>query len=163
MNDFDDVTASVQTRRDFCVRTCQAVSLLTLGAVIPACGGSSTSPTNSAPALPTVGGSLAGRTLTITVATGSPLANVGGAAMVSASTGTYLVARTSQSAVTAVTAVCTHEGCAVTGFDSGHYVCPCHGSTFTTSGTVVQGPASSPLRQFPATFDAASNVVTISV
>jgi cytochrome b6-f complex iron-sulfur subunit len=163
MDHSNDSTAPVQTRRDFCVRTCQAVSLLTLGAVIPACGGSSTSPSNSAPALPTVAGSLAGRTLTINIAAGSPLAAVGGAATVTVSTGTYLVARTSQSAVTAVTAVCTHEGCAVTGFDSAHYVCPCHGSTFTTSGAVVQGPASSPLRQFPATFDAASNVVTVSV
>jgi cytochrome b6-f complex iron-sulfur subunit len=163
MDHFDDTTASVQTRREFCLRSCQAVSLLTIGAVIPACGGSSTSPSNSAPAVPTVAGSLTGRTLTINIAAGSPLATVGGAATVSVSTGTYLVARTSQTAVTAVTAVCTHEGCAVTGFDGARYVCPCHGSTFTTSGAVVQGPASSPLRQFPATFDATGNVVTISV
>ena len=163
MDHFHDPTISVQTRREFCLRSCQAVSLLTLGAVLPACGGSSTSPSNSAPALPTVSGSLVSRTLTINIAAGSPLATVGGAATVSVSTGTYLVARTSQSAVTAVTAVCTHEGCAVTGFDSARYVCPCHGSTFTTSGAVVQGPASSPLRQFPATFDTANNVVTISV
>jgi len=91
----------------------------------------------------------------------SPLATVGGAATVTASTGTYLVARTAQSAFTAVTAVCTHEVCAVSGFANSLYVCPCHGSEFSTSGAVVQGPASSPLRQFPATF--AGNVVTISV
>jgi cytochrome b6-f complex iron-sulfur subunit len=163
MDHCDDPTASVQTRREFCLRSGKAVSLLTLGAVLPACGGSSTSPGNSAPALPTVSGSLVSRTLTINIAAGSPLATVGGAAMVSVSSGTYLVARTSQSAVTAVTAVCTHEGCAVTGFDGARYVCPCHGSTFATSGAVVQGPAPSPLRQFPAAFDAASNIVTISV
>ncbi len=40
-------------------------------------------------------------------------AAVGGAATVTASTGTYPVARTAQSAFTALTAVCTHEGCAV--------------------------------------------------
>jgi cytochrome b6-f complex iron-sulfur subunit len=160
MHQSDDFESPLATRREFCLRTCQAVSLLTLGAVVPACGGSSTSP-SSAPALPSVSATLVGRTLTITVDAASPLAAVGGAATVTASTGTYLVARTAQSACTAVTAVCTHEGCAVTGFANSRYVCPCHGSEFSTSGAVVQGPASSSLRQFPTTFD--NNVVTISV
>ena len=148
------------TRREFCVRTCRAFSLLTLGALAPACGGSTTSP-SSAPPLPSVSGALVNRTLTITVDAASPLAAVGGAATVTASTGTYLVAHTAQNAFTTVTAVCTHEGCAVTGFANSLYVCPCHGSEFSTSGAVVQGPASSALRQFPTTF--AGNVVTISV
>jgi len=159
MNPVDD-EPSAPTRREFCVRTCQAVSLLTLGAVVPACGGSTTSP-SSAPPLPSVSGTLVSRTLTITVDAASPLTAVGGAATVTASTGTYLIARTAQSAFTAVTAVCTHEGCAVTGFANSRYVCPCHGSEFSTSGAVVQGPAPSALRQFPTTF--ANNVVTISV
>jgi cytochrome b6-f complex iron-sulfur subunit len=156
----DDLALPLATRREFCVRTCQAISLLTLGALVPACGGSSTSP-SSAPALPTVSGALVNRTLTIAVDAASPLAAVGGAATVTVSTGTYLVARTAQAACTTVTAVCTHEGCAVTGFASSRYVCPCHGSEFSTSGAVLQGPASSALRQFPTTFD--NNVVTISV
>jgi len=152
--------SSGSTRREFCARACQAASLLTLGAAFQACGGSSTSP-SSAPALPSVSGTLASRTLTIAVDAASPLAAVGGAATVTVSTGTYLVARTAQSSFTTVTAVCTHEGCAVTGFANSRYVCPCHGSEFSTSGAVVQGPASSSLRQFPTTFD--NNVVTISV
>jgi cytochrome b6-f complex iron-sulfur subunit len=160
MNQSDDLAAPAPTRREFCVRTCQAVSILALGAAMPACGGSSTSP-SSAPALPSVSGSLVSRTLTITVDAGSPLAAVGGAAIVTASTGSYLVARTAQNTCTTVTAVCTHEGCAVTGFANSLYVCPCHGSEFSTGGAVVQGPAASPLRQFPTAF--ANNVVTISV
>jgi cytochrome b6-f complex iron-sulfur subunit len=151
---------STPTRREFCARACQALSLLTLGAATQACGGSSTSP-SSAPALPSVSGTLVNRTLTIGVDAASPLAAVGGAATVTVSTGTYLVARTAQSTFTTVTAVCTHEGCAVTGFANSRYVCPCHGSEFSTSGAVVQGPASSSLRQFPTTFD--NNLVTISV
>ncbi len=162
MNQTDNPISSDSTRREFCVRSCQAVSLLTLGAAFPACGGSTTSPSSaSAPALPSVAGTLVNRTLTLTIDAASPLAAVGGAATVTASTGTYLVARIAQSAFTAVTAVCTHEGCAVTGFANSLYVCPCHGSEFSTSGAVVQGPASSALRQFPTTF--AGNVVTISV
>jgi Rieske Fe-S protein len=108
-----------------------------------------------------VSGALVSRTLTITVDAASPLAAVGGAATVTVSSGTYLVARTAQSTFTTVTAVCTHEGCAVSGFANSLYVCPCHGSEFHTTGAVVQGPASSPLRQFPTTFQ--NNVVTISV
>ena len=142
------------------MRTCQSVSLLTLGAVLPACSGSPTSP-SSAPQLPSVAGTLVGRTLSLTIDAASPLALVGGAATVQATTGTYLVARTAQSTFTAVTAVCTHEGCAVTGFANSLYVCSCHGSEFNTSGSVVKGPAASALRQFPAAF--AGNVVSISV
>jgi cytochrome b6-f complex iron-sulfur subunit len=160
MHQIDDRDVPSPSRREFCARTCQTVSLLALGAVIPGCGGSSTAP-SSAPSLPSVSGTLVNRTLTITVDAASPLAAVGGAAVVTVSTGTYLVARTAQSTFTAVTAVCTHEGCAVTGFANARYVCPCHGSEFTTSGAVVQGPASSPLRQFPSTF--LNNQVTISV
>ena len=160
MSHTDQPPPLASTRREFCVRTCQAVSLLTLGAVFPACGGSSTSP-SSAPALPSVSGTLVNRDLSIPIDASSPLAAVGGAATVSASTGIYLVARTAPSSFTALTAVCTHEGCMVSGFANATYVCPCHGSEFNTSGGVVQGPASSPLRQFPTTF--ANNVVTISV
>lgn len=160
MNQTEDPRFSASTRREFCVRTCHAVSLLTLGTAFQACGGSSTSP-SSAPALPSVSGTLVNRNLSITIDASSPLAAVGGAATVQASTGTYLIARTAQSAFTALTAVCTHEGCAVSGFANSVYVCPCHGSEFNMSGGVVQGPAASPLRQFPTTF--AGNVVTISV
>jgi len=160
MHQIDDRDVLLSSRREFCARTCRTVSLLALGAVMPACGGSTTSP-SGAPPLPSVSGTLVNRTLTIPVDAASPLAAVGGAAIVTVSTGTYLVARTAQSAFTAVTAVCTHEACAVTGFANARYVCPCHGSEFSTSGAVVQGPASSPLRQFPTTF--ADNVVTISV
>jgi cytochrome b6-f complex iron-sulfur subunit len=155
----DDFLIGGSTRREFCARTCRAASLLALGAVVPACGGSSTAP--DAPALPSVAGTLSGRTLTIAVATGSPLSTVGGAAIVSVSTGTYLVARTADSACVTVTAGCTHEACTVSGFANGHYVCPCHGSEFNTSGAVVVGPANVALRQFPTTF--ANNVVTVSV
>lgn len=160
MNHTDDPQSPTSTRREFCVRTCQVVSLLSLGVALPGCGGSSTAP-SSAPALPSVAGTLVNRTLSITIDAASPLAAVGGAAAVPVSTGTYLVARTAQSTFVAVTAVCTHDGCAVSGFANSLYVCPCHGSEFSTSGSVVKGPAVSALRQFPATF--AGNVVTISV
>ena len=46
----------------------------------------------------------------------------------------------------AFTAVCTHQGCTVSSVSGGTINCPCHGSRFSvTNGSVVQGPAPSPL------------------
>jgi len=44
----------------------------------------------------------------------------------------------------AVSALCPHLGCVIT--STGHgFRCPCHGSTFDTRGTVMEGPAPKPL------------------
>ena len=46
----------------------------------------------------------------------------------------------------AFTAVCTHQGCIVSSVSGGTINCPCHGSKFSvTNGSVVNGPAASPL------------------
>ena len=52
-------------------------------------------------------------------------------------------------------ATCTHLGCIVQ-FDRGEQTwnCPCHGSRFAIDGTVLDGPAVSPLRPRRATADA---------
>jgi nitrite reductase/ring-hydroxylating ferredoxin subunit len=43
-------------------------------------------------------------------------------------------------------AVCTHQGCIVSTVSGGTINCPCHGSRFSIKdGSVVNGPASSPL------------------
>src|SRR6516164_1898332 len=43
-------------------------------------------------------------------------------------------------------AVCTHAGCTVGSVSGGTINCPCHGSRFNiTNGSVVNGPAASPL------------------
>jgi len=135
------------TRREFCVGAASFVSLATL---LQGCGGSPTSADSNSnvATLSTINASLSGGTITLNVDAGSPLASVGGAALVQTSSGNFLVSHTAVDTFVALTAVCTHEGCTVSGFQSGRYVCPCHGSQFTTSGAVAQGPASSPLRQF---------------
>ena len=153
--------SSRQTRREFCACACQAASLLAVGA-LAGCGGSSNpSGPSNVPTLSVVPSTVSGRVISITV-DGSPIAAVGTAAMVQQTgLGIFLVAHTGQDTFTALTSVCTHEGCTVTGFDNSRYVCPCHGSQYSTSGNVVQGPATRSLQSFPTQF--ANGVLTITV
>ena len=52
----------------------------------------------------------------------------------------------------ALSNICTHQGCVVS-YDStaNELPCPCHGSVFSTSGSVLEGPAESPLRKYEVT------------
>ena len=93
--------------------------------------------------------------------TGTPLANVGGAARVESNAGLFLISRTSESMFTVIDGVCTHEGCTITGADGSEYVCPCHGSRYNRTGQVQAGPARSSLRQYVTTF--ANDVLTIAL
>jgi len=107
-----------------------------------------------------VPGRFAGSGVQVTVA-GSSLDNVGGAALVESTAGVFLVSRTSATAFMAVDATCSHESCTVTGADGNVYVCPCHGSRYSRTGQVLEGPAKASLRQFATSF--ADGVVTIGV
>jgi Rieske Fe-S protein len=152
---------SKTSRREFCAH---AISFVTVASLIEGCG--SKSPTGpggdpSIPALATIAGAAAGSTITVSNVSGSSLANVGSAALVQGGGNSILVTRTGQDSFTALTAICTHEQCIVTGFQSGVFVCPCHGSRYSTSGQVQQGPATRALRQFTTQFT--NNVLTITV
>ena len=160
MHQIEDTDVSRSSRREFCVHACQVASFLAAGALLQACSGNSTSPSGST-MLPTINATVAAGAITLTIDAASPLAAVGSGALVQSSGGNALVSRTAQDTFTAVTAVCTHEGCTVTGISGQIYVCPCHGSEFSTSGGVVKGPAASPLRQFSTRL--AGNVLTITL
>ena len=64
--------------------------------------------------------------------------------------------------IVALSAICTHQGCTV-GYNSGagDVECPCHGSVFSTTGSVINGPASSPLHLYPVS--QTGNILTISL
>ena len=146
-------------RREFC----HALTLLSIAGIADACGGSPTSADGSnAPQLPAISGAVAGNVVTVSVDASSPLATVGNAALVQSTLGALLVARTAQSTFSALTAICTHQGCTVSGFQSGTYVCPCHGSEYSTSGAAVQGPATAPLRAYATSFASPTLTITIT-
>ena len=146
-------------RREFCIHTCQALSLAAITGALDACSKSPSSPSSNAPALPTIVGTSSGGGVNLTIDASSPLATTGGAALVQAAAGNFLVSRSSQTDFVALTAICTHEQCTVSGFQNSRYVCPCHGSQYSTTGAVVQGPAARALQQFATTFT--NNVLTI--
>jgi Rieske Fe-S protein len=57
----------------------------------------------------------------------------------------------------AMTVTCPHQGCPVTPEGSTLF-CPCHGSRFDSNGSVINGPARSPLVHFAVSVDAAGNI-----
>jgi Rieske Fe-S protein len=105
-------------------------------------------------------GRLTGNAVQVNVS-GSPLASVGGAALVESTAGVFLLSRTSDNVFSAVDAICSHESCTITGTDGTTYVCPCHGSRYNRSGQVLAGPAKASLRRFATTFT--DGVVTIAL
>lgn len=60
-----------------------------------------------------------------------------------------IVAKTINGDYVAVSAICTHAGTYVQYTASNNsFYCPSHGSDFTTSGSVINGPAYIPLKQY---------------
>ena len=86
-----------------------------------------------------------------TVEVGSASAvGVGKAARLTHGSTTVIVSQPSSGEYKAFSTVCTHQGCQVQVQDSNRIVCPCHGSEFAVAdGSVVHGPAESPLASYP--------------
>lgn len=164
-------TFPLVSRRQFCTGSCQVASCAALAALASACGsdssptapGGSSSPPlggGDASALAVLQGQFTGSGVQLTTA-GSPLGDVGGAALVESIAGSFLVARTGASAFMAVDAICTHEGCTITGTAGDVYVCECHGSRYSRNGELLAGPAQASLRQYGTSF--AGGIVTIAL
>ena len=155
-----------QTRREFCAHACQAASVAAvagvLGSVLQACGGSSNpSSPSGIQALPLINATPANGSVALTIDSASPLAAVGSAALIQTPGEFILVAQTAKDTFVALNGMCTHQACTITGYGSQTYICPCHGSQFTTSGRVIAGPAPAPLAQHQTQF--ANGVLTIAL
>jgi Rieske Fe-S protein len=61
-----------------------------------------------------------------------------------------VITQPSQGEFRCFTAICTHQGCIVSGVADGNINCACHGSAFSIAdGSVVNGPATQPLAEQP--------------
>ena len=52
----------------------------------------------------------------------------------------------------ALSNICTHQGCVVSySSENNNLPCPCHGSLYSISGSVLEGPAENPLKKYELT------------
>lgn len=75
--------------------------------------------------------------------------------------GNLIIIRTSNTEYTVLSKVCTHQGCTVSyNASSNQLPCPCHGSVFSISGGVVNGPASQNLKTYSAKVEGSNLVIS---
>lgn len=142
------------TRREFVSRTTKGLSLVFAGSALLSFLQSCS--TNSNPVDP-----ILGKTVKIDINQNefADLQTVGGTIALNSNdvpglpSNGVLILRKTASDVTVLSRTCTHQGCQVNGFSNGKAYCPCHGSSFSTTGAVLNGPASSPLKSYSAAFD----------
>lgn len=132
-------------RRSFIKASCTLCGLALVPGLLNSCSKSSTTTNKNV-----------NFTLDLSSSTNSALQNVGGYVV----SNDVIVIRTGSGSFVALSALCTHQGCTV-GYNanSKQLVCPCHGGTFDTNGTVLAGPPPKPLQKFTVT--QSGNTLTI--
>lgn len=97
-------------------------------------------------------------TIDLSLADNSALNNTGGTKI----TQGIIVANTGSNNFVALASACTHEGSTI-GYSSDEtaFICPNHGSKFSTSGSVLLGPATTALKAYP--ISKSGTILTISL
>ena len=105
-----------------------------------------------------------GTTGTLDIASQTALQTTGGAVRATVNNTQLVVIRSSTTEFLVFSATCTHAACIVNLPASGTISCDCHGSRFSAAdGRVLQGPAVTALRRYTASFNASTNVLTITL
>ncbi len=134
-------------RREFLIRSIQAGAAVAVPVIYSSC-----SKDDDEDVLPP------GESITIDLDSSqySQLKNDGSSVVVQG----VIVANTGNEEFVALSSVCTHQSCTISyNHATGNFPCPCHGSVFSGSGSVLQGPATSPVKRFTVTRE--GNVLTI--
>jgi Rieske Fe-S protein len=157
------------TRREFFDKTIKGATLIAvpslLGTILESCSSNSNpvSGSNSSSNLQTIQVTPKNNIITLNIDSSSPLSAAGNAVLVQYSNGNLLVDRANQDTFNALSAICTHQGCLITGYNQGneHFICPCHGSAFGLNGQVVNGPAQRALPRYQTQFN--NNQLNITI
>jgi len=140
-------------RRNFLNNLGQATAVICAGRFLASCSKSDDNPD------PNPGGG--GGNAKLTANLNSELTAVG----TSKVNGNVIVVRTATgnatSSFVALSLICTHQQCTVN-YDSGDndFKCPCHGSQYSITGAVTQGPATAALAKYTITIN--NNVLTVN-
>lgn len=156
----------VEERREF-LQTCASalLGLTFVGVVSPLVTGCEPSGLPTPPTIPGNGGtgSPEGTTFDVSVLDSD------GKAVATDITGSdgyaIMITRRAGGVYAALSMRCTHESCPVDArlTPTGLINCSCHGSQFDLDGSVRRSPATSPLKSYETTFDAATKTVRIKV
>lgn len=97
----------------------------------------------------------------ITINLNSSLLTVGSSVVQDGVIVVRLAASNVPASFTAVQVACTHEGTSINfNASSNQFVCPNHGSMFTTAGAVTMGPATRALKQYNIAVSGSTMTVT---
>lgn len=137
-------------RRDFLNNIGQLSVIVCAGSLVAACSKSSSSPS----------GGGTGTTL-ITADLNSQLTSIGS----SITKNDVIVLRVADgndaTSFHALSLICTHQGCTINWDNSSDkFKCPCHGSEYDNTGSVLQGPATKSLKTYTVAVN--GNTLTVS-
>lgn len=140
-------------RRKFLTEIGQATATVCTIGVLASCSKSDDNPT------PDPGGG--GGTARLTANLSTELTAIGNSKV----SGNVIVVRTATgnaaSSFSALSLICTHQQCTI-GYDAtdNDFKCPCHGSEYSISGAVTQGPATVALTKYTVSVN--GNTLTVS-
>ena len=147
------------SRRDFFNKIWQGTAAVAIPSffssfIIESCSNNSSNPVSPSSTLQTLQVTPQNNVISLKIDSSSPLASAGSAVRLQFSNGSLLVDRADQNNFNALSAICTHQACTITGYDSGNqeFICPCHGSVYNLSGGVVRGPAPRALPKYQTQF-----------